>query len=159
MKLTIFTDYSLRVLIFLSTQPRRHATIGEIAAAYQISENHLVKVVHFLGKQGWLATTRGRGGGLRLALPPAHIVLGDVVRQTEGQADVVECVSDGGGSCCIAPSCRLRGVFAEAVAAFHAVLDRYTLADLVENRQVLATILFTDQRLTTTASPHIWGTV
>ena len=146
MKLTTFTDYSLRVLIFLAAQPGRRSTIGEIAAAYGISEHHLVKVVHFLGKQGWLANVRGKGGGLELAQPAAQVPLGEVVRQTEGEAVVAECFGEGGGHCCIAPSCRLRGVLAEAVAAFHAVLDRYTLADLVRNRQELASILFIDQR-------------
>ena len=146
MKLTSFTDYSLRVLIYLATQPGRRATIGEVAAAYGISENHLVKVVHFLGKQGWLANARGKGGGLELAVPAARVPLGEVVRQTEGQAVVAECFGEGGGDCCIAPSCRLRGVLAEAVAAFHAVLDRCTLADLVVNREELAAILFIDQR-------------
>ena len=141
MKLTTFTDYSLRVLIFLATQPGRRSTIGEIAAAYGISEHHLVKVVHFLGKQGWLANLRGKGGGLELALPAAQVPLGEVVRHTEGQAVVAECFGEGGGNCCIAPSCRLRGVLAEAVAAFHAVLDRYTLADIAQNRQALAGIL------------------
>ena len=144
MRLTAFTDYSLRVLIYLAAQPGQRATIGQIAAAYQVSENHLVKVVHFLGKQGWLSNVRGKGGGLELALAPERIGVGQVVRQTEGQAPVVECFSEGGGDCCIAPSCRLRGILAEAVTAFHAVLDRYTLADLVTNRQQLAKILFID---------------
>ena len=142
MKLTAFTDYSLRVLLYLAAQPGRRATIGQVAAAYDISENHLVKVVHFLGKQGWLRNVRGKGGGLELALPPEQIVLGEVVRQTEGEATMAACLGDDGGDCCIAPSCRLRGVLAEAVAAFHAVLDRCTLADLVHNRSSLAKVLF-----------------
>ena len=141
MKLTAFTDYSLRVLIYLATQPGQRATIAQVAAAYDVSENHLVKVVHFLGKQGWLKNVRGKGGGLELALPPERIGLGQVVRQTEGQA-VAECFGEGGGNCCIAPSCRLRGVLREAVTAFYAVLDRYSLADLVTNGQELAKVLF-----------------
>ncbi len=142
MKLTTFTDYSLRVLIYLAAQPGQRATIGRIAAAYEVSENHLVKVVHFLGKQGWLRNVRGKGGGLELALPPERIGLGDVVRRTEGQAAVAECFGEGRGDCCIAPNCRLRGILAEAVGAFHAVLDRYTVADLAGNAPELARILF-----------------
>lgn len=147
MKLTTFTDYSLRVLIYLAAQPQQRATIGRIAAAYEVSENHLVKVVHFLGRAGWLRNVRGKGGGLELALDPSRIWLGQVVRQTEGQAVVAECFGDTGGecSCCIAPECRLRGVLAEAVTAFHAVLDRYTLADLVSNRVQLAKVLFVER--------------
>lgn len=142
MKLTAFTDYSLRVLIYLATEPGRRATIAQIAAAYDVSENHLVKVVHFLGKQGWVTSVRGKGGGLELGAPPEAIGLGEVVRQTEGQAVVAECFQAAGGDCCITPDCHLKHVLAEAVAAFYGVLDRYTLADLVANRQQLARILF-----------------
>ena len=144
MKLTAFTDYSLRVLIYLATEPGERATIAQIARASGISEHHLVKVVHFLGQQGWLNNTRGKGGGMELALPPGRIVLGQVVRATEGEAVVAECFADTGGDCCLAPNCRLRGVLREAVTAFEAVLDRYTLADLVSNRHQLAQVLFFD---------------
>lgn len=141
MKFTSFTDYSLRVLIYLGTQPQRLATIAEIATAYDISEHHLTKVVHFLGKQGWLANVRGKGGGLRLGLAPEEICVGDVVRQTEGEAMPAECFEPGGGECCIAPACALRGVLEEAFDALYAVLDRYTLADLVRNRRALLGLL------------------
>ncbi|HEY0825963.1 MAG TPA: Rrf2 family transcriptional regulator [Ramlibacter sp.] len=142
MKLTAFTDYSLRVLIYLAAQPGQRATIAQIATAFDVSENHLVKVVHFLGKLGWLTNVRGKGGGLELGGPPEQIVVGQVVRATEGNAVVAECFGDSGGDCQIAPNCRLRGVLGEAVAAFYAVLDRYTLEDLVNNRQQLARMLF-----------------
>ena len=142
MRLTTFTDYSLRMLIHLAAQPQRRATIAEVAQAFDISENHLVKVAHFLGRQGWIATTRGKGGGLALALPPERIPLGQVVRQAEGEAVVAECFGVDGGHCAIGHCCRLRGVLAEAVTAFHAVLDRYTLADIVTNRQELVKVLF-----------------
>ncbi len=153
MKLTTFTDYSLRVLIFLAADPARRATIAEIADAFQISESHLMKVVHFLGKQGWVATVRGKGGGMALGQPADTIFLGEVVRLTEGAPHPAECFGEGESHCAIADICRLRGVLGEAVAAFLAVLDRYTLADLVVDRAALATILF----LTTPVVPPLSG--
>jgi Rrf2 family nitric oxide-sensitive transcriptional repressor len=140
MRLTSFTDYSLRVLVYLAAQPGRRATIAQVASSFGISENHLVKVVHFLGKQGWLRNVRGKGGGLELGRPAAAIRIGDLVRDTERVGEVVECY--GGVGCVIAPVCRLRGVLAEAVSAFHSVLDRYTLEDIASNRQELSNILF-----------------
>lgn len=145
MKLTAFTDFSLRVLIYLAAQPGQRPTIAEIATAFDVSEHHLTKVVHFLGKAGWLANVRGKGGGLALGDLPERIGIGAVVRQTEGHSVVAECFSEDGGKCCIAPVCHLRGVLGEAVKAFYAVLDRFTLADLVGNRQQLATILFVER--------------
>ena len=145
MKLTAFTDYSLRVLIYLAAQPKRRATIAEIAATFDVSENHLTKVAHCLGKAGWLANVRGKGGGLELAMPPELIVVGKVVRETEGQAKPAECFGEAGSNCCIAGICRLSGVLAEAVRSFYSTLDRYTLADLVENRQSLAKVLFLEE--------------
>ncbi|MDO9115547.1 MAG: Rrf2 family transcriptional regulator [Polaromonas sp.] len=152
MKLTAFTDYSLRVLIYLAAQPQKRATIAEIAASFDVSENHLTKVVHLLGKNGWLANVRGKGGGLELAMPPELVGVGAVVRQTEGAAVVAECFSDEGNHCAITRICRLRGVLGEAVEAFYTVLDRYTLADLVQNRQSLAKVLFIDRTAPPTAA-------
>jgi Rrf2 family nitric oxide-sensitive transcriptional repressor len=146
MKLTSFTDYSLRALIYLGAAGGRRATIAQIAQAYDVSENHLVKVVHFLGKQGWLSNVRGKGGGLELAMPADRIRIGDVVRQTEGEALVVECFEHERGECCLEPVCRLRGVLGDAVLAFYSVLDRYTLADVVKNSDELASILFVPRR-------------
>lgn len=142
MKLSSFTDYSLRVLIYLAAQPGKRATIAEIAASFGVSEHHLTKVVHFLGKQGWLANVRGKGGGLGLAQAPHQIVVGQVVRATEGAALPAECFDDATNTCCIERICRLRGVLGEAVQAFYAVLDGYTIADLVRNRAKLARVLF-----------------
>ena len=142
MRLTAFTDYSLRVLIFLAAEPGRRATIGEIATAFDVKENHLTKVVHFLGTVGYLANVRGKGGGLDLAQAPEDIVVGQVVRLTEGAALPAECFSEGGGHCSIVRSCKLKGVLQEAVDAFYLVLDAYTLADLVSNRKALAPLLF-----------------
>lgn len=141
MKLTGFTDYSLRVLLFLAAEPGRRATIAEIANAFDVSENHLTKVVHHLGKHGWIETVRGKGGGMTLAKAPADICIGQVVRGTEGADMPAECFADDGGGCLISGCCRLKGVLAEAVLAFYAVLDKYTLADISRNRQVLGKIL------------------
>ena len=141
MKLTTFTDYSLRVLIYLGLQKDRLATIAEIATVFGVSENHMTKVVHYLGKNGWLANVRGKGGGLALALLPQQIRVGHVVRQTEGESIGGECFEPGGGHCCIAPVCHLRGVLDQAFTAFYAVLDRYTLEDILENRQALTQLL------------------
>lgn len=141
MHLTAFTDYSLRVLIFLAADPDRRATIAEIAAAFDIKENHLTKVVHALGQHGWVRTLRGKGGGLELALPPERIGLGAVVRACEGQDRPAECFDREHNRCRITRICRLKGVLSDAVQAFHAVLDRHTLADLVHNRPMLAAML------------------
>ncbi len=142
MKLTTFTDYCLRVLIYLGADPNRRATIAEIATSFNISESHLMKVVHFLGKKGWVATVRGKGGGIALGLSAESIVIGDVVRNSEGAPLPAECFGMHESNCSIADLCRLRGVLGEATRAFLAVLDRYTLADLVVNRDALAPILF-----------------
>ena len=141
MRLTAFTDFSLRVLMYLGLQEGRLATVPEVAKAFSISEHHLTKVVHFLGKEGLLRTTRGKGGGLALALKPREIRVGDVVRRTEGATIAAECFEPEGGSCCLVPACRLQGVLAEAFESFYKVLDRYTLADLVKNRDDLVALL------------------
>jgi len=140
MKLTGFTDYCLRVLIYLAAERTRRATIAEIAGVFEISEHHLVKVVHFLGKQGWIETVRGKGGGMLLSRPAEAIRVGDVVRDTEGAAVPAECFTEDGGHCAIAGACRLKGVLAEAVRAFYTVLDQYTLADISRNRQALGKV-------------------
>lgn len=141
MKLTAFTDYSLRVLLYLACEPGRRATIAEIAGVFEVKVNHLTKVVHFLGKAGLLANVRGKGGGLQLALAPKDIVIGAVVRQTEGAAEPAECFGEYPGRCCIARICKLRDVMQQAVDAFYQVLDDCTLEDLVDNRHQLAKVL------------------
>jgi Rrf2 family nitric oxide-sensitive transcriptional repressor len=130
MRLTRFTDYSLRVLLYLAAAPEGRATIAEIAAAYGVSENHLVKVVHFLGKAGLLANTRGHGGGLRLARAPGEINIGRVVRLAEGGDLPAECFERATNTCPLAGRCGIEGALGEAFAHFYATLERYTLADV-----------------------------
>jgi len=141
MRLTTFSEYALRVLIYVAVHPNERTTIAEIATAFGISANHLTKIVHALGKAGILANVRGRGGGIELARPAASINIGSVVRATEASVMPAECFDRSTNTCSIAPHCRLRGVLAEAVRAFDAVLAKYTLADLVENRRTLARTL------------------
>lgn len=129
MKLTRYTDYALRVLLYLSARPERLCSISEMSRSYGISQNHLMKVVHDLGKAGFVASARGRLGGIRLARPPEEIIIGSVVRHTEDGFDLVDC-----GSCIIAPACGITGVLREALGAFMTVLDSHTLADLLNNQ-------------------------
>ena len=141
MRLTTFSDYTLRVLMFLGLERDRLVTIPEIAAAYAISENHLMKVVHQLARSGVVDSVRGKGGGIRLARRPEDIRLGEIVRASEGHGAIVECLSEDGGACCIAPACKLKGVLARAFDALYASLDQYTLADLVSAPRKLKQIL------------------
>lgn len=142
MRLTTFTDYTLRVLIYLGAHQRqgRLATIGDVAAAYGVSENHLMKIVHHLAQQGYVETTRGKGGGMRLARAPESINLGEVVRGAEEDLAVVECFQKDNFQCPIVPACALRGIFGRAMDAFFEVLDGQTLADLLEPRAQLVRI-------------------
>jgi Rrf2 family nitric oxide-sensitive transcriptional repressor len=130
MRLSTFTDYSLRVLIYLAAAPEGRATIGEIARAFAISEHHLVKVVHFLGREGLLANTRGRRGGLRLARAPGEINVGAVVRLTEAGDMPAECFDRRTNSCLLAGGCRLQHILGEALGTFYEALGQYTVADL-----------------------------
>lgn len=141
MRLTVYTDFSLRVLMFVALQPERLPTIAEIAASYGISKNHLMKVVYELGQAGYVETVRGKNGGLRLARRPQDIVLGEVVRRTEPDMAIVPCLDPVRTPCVITPACTLRRALHEARSAFLEVLDAYTLADLVENRSALAELL------------------
>jgi Rrf2 family nitric oxide-sensitive transcriptional repressor len=136
MRLTVHSDYSLRVLTFLALKRGDLATIPEISEAYGISRGHLMKVVHALGRLGYVATLRGRNGGLTLGKPADSIRIGQVLRHTEESLALVECFAKGQSSpgCKIDGTCRLKGVLAEAQRAFFDVLDRYTLADIVDGR-------------------------
>jgi Rrf2 family transcriptional regulator, nitric oxide-sensitive transcriptional repressor len=141
MRLTTFSDYSLRVLVYLAVHRDRLATIAEIAQAYGVSENHLMKVVHQLAQRGHVETIRGKGGGIRLARPPAAINIGAVVRETEDNTAFVECFEPETSNCRIAPACQLRRIIGDAIEAFFAMLDRYTLADVVANRPRLERLI------------------
>jgi Rrf2 family nitric oxide-sensitive transcriptional repressor len=134
MRLTSWTDYSLRVLMFCAAceQRERPPTISEIAEAHGISRSHLTKIVMTLAGMGLLETSRGRGGGLRLLKPARTIVLGEVVRQTETDFTLVECFDPESNTCRLSGLCRLKGALHGAMAAYLQVLDGITLADLVE---------------------------
>jgi Rrf2 family transcriptional regulator, nitric oxide-sensitive transcriptional repressor len=141
MHLTVFSDYTLRVLMYLALERTRLATIPEIAAAYGISENHLMKVVHQLARAGVVESVRGKGGGVRLARAPAEIRLGEIVRASESDAPIVECLSGEPQACRITSSCRLKGILVDAFDALYASLDEHTLADLVEKPRRLRQVL------------------
>ena len=141
MRLTVYTDYALRLLMYVAVKDGGLATIAEVAERYDISRNHLMKVAHQLGVAGYLETVRGRSGGLRLARPAADINLGDVVRHTEQDMALVPCMSPDDAACAIRPSCLLRRALGRATAAFMDVLDEYSLGDLVKPRHALRDLL------------------
>jgi Rrf2 family nitric oxide-sensitive transcriptional repressor len=130
MQLTKFSDYALRVLMYVAQREDRHATIAEIATAHALSQNHLMKVVHRLASRGYLATSRGRGGGIRLARAAGEISIGAVVRDMEPVA-VVECLApDYDRACRLFPRCLLMRVMRDAQEGFLRALDRHTLAEI-----------------------------
>ena len=134
MKLSLFSDYALRILMFAAIKGESFR-VDEVTAAYGISRNHVAKVIHTLAQLGYLDTRRGRGGGIQLARPAAEIHIGKLVRQTEDQPVIVECFDPATNTCPISGSCLLKGVLAEAVNAFYATLDRHTLQELVSGPQ------------------------
>jgi Rrf2 family nitric oxide-sensitive transcriptional repressor len=140
MKLTRFTDYSLRVLIYLGLQADGRVTIREISSAYDISRNHLMKVVSNLTRMGYLDARRGPGGGIALARPPAEINLADVIRDMEEDMDLVTCFNKE-GKCVIKPVCLLREALTKALAAYISTLEGYSLQDLLEPRNKLTGML------------------
>lgn len=145
MRLTNYTDYALRVLIFLAVKENNEkSTITEITEAYNISRNHLTKVIHQLGQIGIIETTRGRGGGIVLAKDPKDITVGYIVRQTEEDFHLVECFNKAGNQCVLTPVCGLRSVLGEALTAYLQVLDQYTIADIVDKPAAFRTLLQID---------------
>jgi Rrf2 family transcriptional regulator, nitric oxide-sensitive transcriptional repressor len=132
MRLTLYTDYSLRVLLYLANKEDENVTITELADFYKISRNHLVKVVHHLGLKGYILTTRGRHGGIKLARSANAILVGEVVRSTEPDFDLLECFNPATDQCVITRACSLKGVLFNAQASFLGVLDKYTVADIAK---------------------------
>lgn len=141
MQLTLYTDYSLRVLIYLALHGDEVSTITEISEAYGISRNHLVKVVHNLSQQGFIQTSRGKFGGLWLDRSPERINIGEVVRHTEPNFDLVECFNVEENTCPLGGVCTLQKVLTRASRQFMKELDQHTLADLVPNRKRLRVAL------------------
>ncbi len=131
MNVTRFTDYSLRVLIYLAVNGEKPATIKEVAERYDISKNHLMKVVQELSAQGYVLATRGKNGGIQLAHPPEQINIGALVRLLEKGSNLVECFGSG-NQCVITAACQLKRMFGEALESFFATLENYTLADLIQ---------------------------
>lgn len=139
MQLTRYTDYSLRVLIYLALQDKgKRSTIHDIAEDFSVSKNHLLKVVHHLGQLGYLDNARGKGGGIMLGVPPSEIGIGEVVRSMESNLELVDCNSP---PCPIRPQCRLKDALQEACKAFLQVLDGYTLEDMIRQPQQLRSLL------------------
>jgi Rrf2 family transcriptional regulator, nitric oxide-sensitive transcriptional repressor len=141
MRLTVYTDYALRLLMYLAVKEDGLATIAEVADSYGISKNHLVKVAHQLGVAGYIATVRGRAGGLSLAKPAEKIGLGELVRRTEPDMALVPCFSPVDAACAIQSCCVLRTALGKARLAFVEALDNYTLRDLVRPRGQLRAFL------------------
>lgn len=135
MRLNLSTDYAVRILILLASDEQQLFAVSDVATAYDIPRSTVMKLVSELVRMGYVDSVRGRSGGIRLARQAGLINLGEVIRRTEDNVFLAECVG-----CVIAPKCRLKGVFAEALQAFWDVLARYTLADLVENRDELRTL-------------------
>ncbi|MBD9572195.1 MULTISPECIES: Rrf2 family transcriptional regulator [unclassified Ensifer] len=136
MRLTKYTDYAMRLMIYLGSQPTGLSSIREISDTFSVSQNHMMKVVQDLANAGFLEAVRGRNGGIRLARAANEINLGALLRHTEELSDLIDC-----RGCRIAPACSLPSVLSEATAAFAAVFDKYTLADLVEKRSTLGVLL------------------
>ena len=134
MRITQYTDYALRVLIYLGLESEKRSTIGEIAERYVISRSHLMKVVNQLVQEGFVEGVRGKGGGIRLAKPAEQIRIGDVVRKIEPDLAIVECFGPG-TQCVITPACDLKRALYEALQAFLKVLDGYTLADFLRHQR------------------------
>jgi Rrf2 family nitric oxide-sensitive transcriptional repressor len=140
MKLTRFTDYSLRVLIYLGLKNDGRVTIREISEAYGISRNHLMKVVSLLTRMGYLDARRGPGGGIALARPAEEIIIANVVRDMEDDLNLVECFCKG-GTCIIKPVCELKSVLLQALSAYLDTLENYTLSDLLKPEAELSQVL------------------
>jgi Rrf2 family transcriptional regulator, nitric oxide-sensitive transcriptional repressor len=141
MRLATFTDYSLRVLIFLALKEDELSTVAEIADKYQISKNHLIKVVHNLSTMQIIESFKGKGGGISLAIPPDKINIGKIVRELESESYLLECFGTN-SECKINPVCKLKAALKQAENNFFKTLESYTLADIMTNQRQLSSILF-----------------
>jgi Rrf2 family nitric oxide-sensitive transcriptional repressor len=146
MRMTFHTDYALRMLIYAAVRGDRASTVSEVAAAYGLSRNHLLKVALRLRRIGVIETARGRTGGIRIAVALETIRIGSLVRSVEEDSSLVECMRGGGEDCAISPVCTLTGMFCKALNAYLAVLDRYTLANIVRRPAPLKSLLGIDAR-------------
>ena len=142
MQLTLYTDYSFRVLLYLGVNRDRLCTIAEISERSAATQNHLVKVVHNLGREGYIQTMRGRTGGIRLKKEPEEITLTEIIRCTEVNMDIAECLREN-NTCHISEVCSIKNIFEQAQNEFIRTLDQYTLANLLENKEQL-TFIFGD---------------
>ncbi len=140
MRITVFTDYAFRVLIYLALNPERRVTINNIAEDYGISKNHLMKIVNLLANAGLVSASRGPQGGLKLAMQADKIKVGDIIRLTEDNFQLVECFRSG-NECAITPACELKSVLEESLVAFFGVLDKYSIKDLVVHSSDLKKLL------------------
>lgn len=140
MQLTQFTDYSLRALIYIAIK-QNTCTINDIASAYAISHNHLIKIIHNLSKLGIIKTIRGKKGGIIMVEHPAAINLKALVLKLEPHFDLVPCFNKDKANCCIAPVCKLRKILLDAQSAFLTILEQYSLADIIQNKVELYPLL------------------
>ncbi len=141
MQLTIFTDYGLRTLMYVAAYPERRCSVREVAEHYGISRNHLVKVVHHLALRGYLDSSKGKGGGIQLAKAPETLRIGDVVRDLEPNMQMAECFNRETNRCRISSNCQLKHYLMEATNAFIATLNRYTLADAVQDKSLFSALI------------------
>lgn len=135
MQLTLYTDYSFRVLIYLSIHKDERVSIEEIAQYYNISKDHLIKVVNHLGKEGFIKTIRGRKGGIEMCKNPQQVKVGDIVRAMEPTLNLVECFDPKTNKCAVTPSCNLKNILFKANKAFMNELDQYTLDDMITKKE------------------------
>lgn len=136
MQMTMYTDYSLRVLMYLAERPNKHTTVNDVVQFYEVSHNHMMKVVQNLSVCGYVNTTRGRKGGISLAKKPQNINIGAVIKRTEKTMDIVECFDPQSNDCVIRSTCKLQGILRNAKSSFMAVLNDFTVADLLIDANV-----------------------
>ena len=137
MQLTRFTDYGLRTLMYVAARSENSASVKEVAEHYDISRNHLVKVVHRLSQLGYIETTKGKGGGIKIAKDTEKLRLGDLIQKLEPNMNMVECFDAKTNTCRITGSCQLKHYLFEATQNFINTMNKYTLADTVQNKELL----------------------